>query len=157
MAEDLTATSSQQAEGMVLYYEEELSHKEAEIKDLRIKSKELESSLRDLQMSFIGKEERYSDELDSLRNRITTLQRMTTKEGENLEYLKNVVLTYMLTSAAAEREHMLKAIAAVLSFSIEELTKVRHYNASWWWNEKANKNNSGATAHDMMNQRHNNT
>ena len=149
MAEDLTATASQQAEGMVLYYEEELSHKEAEIKDLRGKSRMLESSLRDLQMSFIGKEEKYTDELEMLRSRISTLQRMTTKEGENLEYLKNVVLTYMLTSAAAEREHMLKAIAAVLSFSKDELTKVRHYNASWWWNEKANKNSSGAGGNEM--------
>ena len=142
---------------MVLYYEEELSHKEAEIKDLRNKARMVESSLRDLQMSFIGKEERYSDELDALRNRISTLQRMTTKEGENLEYLKNVVLTYMLTSAAAEREHMLKAIAAVLSFSKDELTKVRHYNASWWWNEKASKNGSGATGHEFTSQRHSNT
>ena len=149
MAEDLTATASQQAEGMVLYYEEELSHKEAEIKDLRGKSRMLESSLRDLQMSFIGKEEKYTDELEMLRSRISTLQRMTTKEGENLEYLKNVVLTYMLTSAAAEREHMLKAIAAVLSFSKDELTKVRHYNASWWWNEKASKNASGAVGNEM--------
>ena len=129
---------------MVLYYEEEISHKDVEIKDLRHKARELETSLRDLQMSFIGKEEKYSDEIDILRTRVSTLQRMTTKEGENLEYLKNVVLTYMLTAAAAEREHMLKAIAAVLSFSKDELRKVRHYNASWWWNEKANKSNSGS-------------
>ena len=137
MAEDLTATSSQQAEGMVLYYEEELSHKDAEIKDLRHKAREIESTLRDLQMSFIGKEEKYSDEIDTLRIRVSTLQRMTTKEGENLEYLKNVVLTYVLTSAATEREPMLKAIAAVLSFSKEELKNVRHYNASRWWNGPA--------------------
>ena len=142
MTEDLTATSSQQAEGMVLYYEEELSHKDAEIKDLRHRARDIESTLRDLQMSFIGKEERYSDEIDSLRARVSTLQRMTTKEGENLEYLKNVVLTYMLTAAAAEREHMLKAIAAVLAFSTEELTKVRHYNASWWWNGNMNNPNT---------------
>ena len=140
----MTASSTHQAEGMVLYYEEEISHKEAEIKDLRHKARELESSLRDLQMSFIGKEEKYSDEIDILRTRVSTLQRMTTKEGANFEYLKNVVLTYMLTAAAAEREHMLKAIAAVLSFSKDELRKVRHYNASWWWNEKSNKNNPGA-------------
>ena len=139
----MTATCSQQAEGMVLFYEEELSHKDAEIKELRSKSRDLESSLRDLQMHFITKEEKYTDQIDVLRERVSTLQRMTTKEGANLEYLKNVVLTYMLTAAATEREHMLKAIAAVLMFSKEELTKVRHYNASWWWNEKA-KSSAGA-------------
>ena len=131
---------------MVLYYEEELAHKDAEVKDLRHKARDLESTLRDLQMSFISKEERYSDELETLRARVSILRRMSTKEGANLEYLKNVVLTYMLTSAAAEREHMLKAIAAVLSFSTEELAKVREYNASWWWNGNANVNQSSLSA-----------
>ena len=133
VADDLTATSSQQNEHMVLYYEDTLAIKDAEVKDLRYKTRDLESSLRDLQMSFITKEERYTDEIEALQTRMITLQRMSTKEGENLEYLKNVVLTYMKTSAAGEREHMLKAIAAVLSFSQKELTKVRDYNASWWY------------------------
>jgi hypothetical protein len=57
---------------------------------------------------------------------------MTTKEGANIEYLKNVVLNYMLSSDAASRDHMLKAIGAVLTFSDAEVQRVRSYNASWW-------------------------
>ncbi len=57
---------------------------------------------------------------------------MTTKEGANIEYLKNVVLNYMLSSDAASRDHMLKAIGAVLTFSDAEVQRVRNYNASWW-------------------------
>ena len=76
------------------------------------------------------------DEIDSLRDRVSTLNRMSTKEGANIEYLKNVVMTYMLTSRssdAASREHMLKAIGAVLTFTEEDLAKVREHNATQWW------------------------
>jgi|APCry1669193128_1035447.scaffolds.fasta_scaffold543629_1 hypothetical protein len=46
-------------------------------------------------MSFGAKEERYVDELDGLRDLVRRLKRMTTKEGANFEYLKNVVLVPM--------------------------------------------------------------
>ena len=50
---------------------------------------------------------------------------MTTSEGANLEYLKNVVLTYMLSTDAANRNHMLKAIGAVLRLTKAEVTNGR--------------------------------
>ena len=46
---------------------------------------------------------------------------MTTTEGSNLEYLKNVVLTYMLSTDVKSRNHMLKAIGAVLKLSKNEV------------------------------------
>ena len=42
------------------------------------------------------------DEVESLRHRVHTLNRMSTKEGANTEYLKNVVMTYMLTSRSSD-------------------------------------------------------
>ena len=41
----------------------------------------------------------------------------------NLEYLKNVVLRYMLSSDTSVREHMLKAIGAVLVFTKSEAAR----------------------------------
>ena len=96
-------------------------------------------------MSFGAKEERYVDELDGLRDLVRRLKRMTTKEGANFEYLKNVVLNYMLSSDAASRDHMLKAIGAVLTFSETEIQRVRTYNASWW--------GSGSTASSSVSRR----
>ena len=96
----------------------------------------MESALRELQSKSVEKEEKYVDEIESLRDRVSTLNRMSTKEGANIEYLKNVVMTYILTSRtadAASREHMLKAIGAVLAFTEEDLAKVREHNATWWW------------------------
>ena len=42
------------------------------------------------------------------------LKRLATKEGANLEYLKNVTLTYMLSTDSRSKEHMLKAIGMLL-------------------------------------------
>ena len=61
---------------------------------------------------MVEKEEHYLDEVESLRHRVHTLNRMSTKEGANTEYLKNVVMTYMLTSrssdAASRYGHMMR-------------------------------------------------
>jgi len=146
VAEDLTATSTQQTEGMVLYYEEELNLKSQELSGVNQMNRELESTLRELQMKWVEKEERYLDTIDSLEDRVETLMRMSTKEGANTEYLKNVVLTYMLSSDAGSREHMLKAIGACLTFTKDDLAKVRDYNASWWaWPSAAATDPDAAT------------
>ena len=83
-------------------------------------------------MSSIAKEQRYQDELETMQETMNRLKRMTTKEGSNLEYLKNVTLNYMLSSDLGSKEHMLKAIGAVLLFTKSEIGQVKDYNASWW-------------------------
>jgi hypothetical protein len=52
------------------------------------------------------------------------LQRCQSREGANLEYLKNVVLSFLLSSDSSSKRHMLNAIAAVLKFSSSELERV---------------------------------
>ncbi len=123
--------------GMVLHYQQELSHKDVEISGLRTKVSELESAMREIQTSFLAKEERYVDRTDRLEAEVARLSRMTSVEGANLEYLKNVVLRYMLCSDAAGKEHMLKAIGAVLLFTRQEVRQVTDFNASWWrWRQE---------------------
>ena len=80
----------------------------------------------------MSKEQRYQDELETMQETMNRLKRMTTKEGSNLEYLKNVTLNYMLSSDLGSKEHMLKAIGAVLLFTKSEIRQVKDYNASWW-------------------------
>lgn len=60
-------------------------------------------------------------------------RRNVSREGENLEYLKNVVLQYMVSSDAESRQLMLNAIATILKFTNKELESVKKYNALWWW------------------------
>lgn len=48
------------------------------------------------------------------------LKRCQTREGANLEYLKNVVISYITSKDADDRRHMLNAISAVLQFTTTE-------------------------------------
>ena len=52
------------------------------------------------------------------------LRRIQSREGANLEYLKNVVMAYLMSTDYAGRKHMLNAIAAVLHFTPNEKSLV---------------------------------
>ena len=130
--EDLTKVEQSKLDTLVLHYNEEMAKNSQELRELRSKKMELESALHELNMSSIAKEQRYQDDLETMQEKMNRLQRMATKEGSNLEYLKNVTLTYMLSSDLGSKEHMLKAIGAVLLFTKTEIKQVKAYNASWW-------------------------
>ncbi len=51
------------------------------------------------------------DQIEELEGSLARLERLAALEGDvnQLEYLKNVVLNYMLSKDLASRDHMLKA------------------------------------------------
>ena len=73
---------------------------------------------------FLNPEFLFQEKIEDLEDTISRLERMTTSEGANLEYLKNAVLTYMLSTDISSRNHMLKAIGAVLRLSKSEVSGV---------------------------------
>ena len=109
--------NQESSSGPPLHYLQEIARKDVEIKDLRQKQYQAENSLRELQLNFSLKEEKYQDKLEELEDTISKLERMTTVEGASQEYLKNVVLNYMLSTDMASKNHMLKAIGAVLKLT----------------------------------------
>lgn len=52
---------------------------------------------------------------------IFSLERCKTREGANLEYLKNVIISFIVTKDADGKQHMLNAISAVLQFTPSEI------------------------------------
>lgn len=78
-----------------------------EIKELRQHQYQSENSLRELQYNISVKEERYQDRIEELEEHVRRLERMSTGEASQ-EYLKNVVLNYMLSTDMASKNHMLK-------------------------------------------------
>jgi len=118
-----------------LHYVQELARKEVEIKELRRQQYQTETTLRELQLNKVTREEKYQDEIEELQEKIIRLERMTTAEGANIEYLKNVVLNYMVATDMASKNHMLKAIGAVLKLTRREVTRVQEHNAAWWWQQ----------------------
>lgn len=57
---------------------------------------------------------------------ICRLEACKSREGANLEYLKNVFINYLTTNDASSKRHMLNAISTVLRFTPDELSKVKH-------------------------------
>jgi len=137
--------AGQNSSGAPLHYVQELSRKEVEIKELRALQFQNETTLRELQLNMSTKEEKYQEKIEELEFSISRLQRMTTAEGANLEYLKNVVLNYMLSTDNHSRNHMLKAIGAVLTLSKAEMRRVMDHNQGWWWRSQQSSNQLATT------------
>lgn len=111
----------------MLHYVHELSRKEVEITGLR-KAKHLaEQTLRlALQDKAAAQEDLY-DKISTLEEHVDRLERCKTREGANLEYLKNVILSFLATKDDDGRRHMVNAIGAVLQFSPNELKTINSY------------------------------
>jgi len=122
--------------GPPLHYVQELSRKEVEIKELRSQQYQAETGLREVQLQMSTKEEKYQDRIEELEDSVRRLERMTTGEGASQEYLKNVVLNYMLSTDIGSRNHMLKAIGAVLRLTDKEVKRVTEHNQAWWWKQQ---------------------
>lgn len=121
--------------GPPLHYVQELCRKEVEIKELRSQQYQAETGLREIQLTMSAKEEKYQDRIEELEDCVRRLERMTTVEGASQEYLKNVVLNYMLSTDIGSKNHMLKAIGAVLRLTDKEVKRVMEHNQAWWWRQ----------------------
>ncbi|XP_063622016.1 GRIP and coiled-coil domain-containing protein 1 isoform X1 [Cydia splendana] len=104
----------------MLHYAHELARKDLDISQLRKEKHILEGQFRDHQRDATIEKERFKEVIRTLKEEIDRLRRSQSREGANLEYLKNVVMAYLLSTDYAGRRHMLNAIAAVLHFTTHE-------------------------------------
>ena len=117
--------------GQILHYVEELARKEVEIQGLRRSRNQLEASLRDMQMASVAMEHKVAEQKQHLHEELARLERNQSREGANLEYLKNVLLEFFLRSDPSSQAHMFNAIAACLHFSPKEIQRVRQKYPNW--------------------------
>lgn len=54
-----------------------------------------------------------------------SLKASKSREGANLEYLKNVFVNYLISTDSSSKRHMLNAISTVLRFTSSEMDKIR--------------------------------
>ncbi|XP_049868020.1 GRIP and coiled-coil domain-containing protein 1 isoform X1 [Pectinophora gossypiella] len=108
----------------MLHYAHELARKDLDISQLRKEKHILEGQYRDCQREATIDKERFKEVIRTLKEEIDRLRRIQSREGANLEYLKNVVMAYLLSTDYAGRKHMLNAIAAVLHFTTSEKNMV---------------------------------
>ncbi|XP_032679031.1 GRIP and coiled-coil domain-containing protein 1-like isoform X1 [Odontomachus brunneus] len=110
----------------ILHYTQELARKEVQVSSLRKKTLELEGTLREQQREMLHMKEQQQEENKTLKAHITRLEACKSREGANLEYLKNVFINYLTTNDVSSKRHMLNAISTVLRFTPDELSKVKH-------------------------------
>ncbi|XP_063822382.1 GRIP and coiled-coil domain-containing protein 1 [Ostrinia nubilalis] len=108
----------------MLHYAHELARKDLDISQLRKEKHILEGQYRDCQREATIEKERFKEVIRTLKEEIDRLRRIQSREGANLEYLKNVVISYLMSTDYESRKHMLNAIAAVLHFTSAEKTSV---------------------------------
>ncbi|NXE03286.1 GCC1 protein, partial [Chaetorhynchus papuensis] len=119
-------------------YAEQLARKEVEIAALRKHKHQLEMQLHQLQGRALAEEDRHREEVAALRGEIQKSCRDKSREGANLEYLKNVVYRFLTLPDARGRQQTLTAILAILHFSPEEKLSIAKSSAhgSWWLHGK---------------------
>ncbi|EZA57902.1 GRIP and coiled-coil domain-containing protein 1 isoform X1 [Ooceraea biroi] len=110
----------------ILHYTQELARKEVQMSSSRKKILELEATLREQLREMLHVKEQQQEETKMLKAHITRLEACKSREGANLEYLKNVFINYLTTNDASSKRHMLNAISTVLRFTADELSKIKH-------------------------------
>lgn len=113
----------------MLHFVHELSRKEVEITSLR-KAKHLaEQTLRQALQDKAASQQQLYERIANLEENVDRLERCKSRESANLEYLKNVFLSYLLANDKDGQRHKVNAISAVLQFSPSEMNAVnKHFN-----------------------------
>ncbi|XP_071358949.1 GRIP and coiled-coil domain-containing protein 1 [Trachinotus anak] len=125
------------AEPTLLLYAEQLARKEVEVGGLRRHKHRLEEDLHQLQARLIANGERHDEEVTELRGQLDKLIRDRSREGANMEYLKNVIYKFLTLQDASGRQQTLTAILTILHFSPQEKHHVlRLQGATWWTNTR---------------------
>ncbi|NXV83073.1 GCC1 protein, partial [Atlantisia rogersi] len=119
-------------------YAEQLARKEVEIGELRKQKHQLETQVHQLQEKLLVEEEKHREEVSSLQSEIQKNFRDRSREGANLEYLKNIIYRFLTLPDSLGRQQTLTAILTILHFSPEEKQAVRKQSAhsSWWLSGK---------------------
>ncbi|NXI66115.1 GCC1 protein, partial [Anseranas semipalmata] len=129
---------SANSEPTFFLYAEQLARKEVEIVALRKQKHKLEMQVHQLQEKVLVEEEKHREEVSALQNEIQKNFRDKSREGANLEYLKNIVYRFLTLPDSLGRQQTLTAILTILHFSPEEKQTIRKQSAysSWWLSGK---------------------
>ncbi|XP_004418787.1 PREDICTED: GRIP and coiled-coil domain-containing protein 1 [Ceratotherium simum simum] len=115
-------------------YAEQLARKEVEITSLRKQKHRLEVEVHQLQDRLLEEGERHREEVGALQSHIEKNIRDQSREGANLEYLKNIIYRFLTLPDALGRQQTLTAILTILHFSPEEKQVIMRLptSGSWW-------------------------
>ncbi|XP_063164787.1 GRIP and coiled-coil domain-containing protein 1 [Candoia aspera] len=118
-----------------LLYTEQLARKEAEITALKKQKHRLEMEVHRFQEKLLEEGEKHKEEMSLLQGHVQKTFRDQSREGANLEYLKNIFYRFLTLTDLLGRQQTLTAILTILHFSPEERQAVlsRVGGGSSWW------------------------
>lgn len=87
---------------------------------MRKAKREAESLMRQTLKEKISMQEAMDHKIACLEQQVDRLERTKSREGESLEYLKNVVISYVTATDQHKKIYLLTAIAAVLKLDHHE-------------------------------------
>lgn len=105
----------------MLHYANEIARKDIEIAGLRKTKYAAETALRKALQDKATREEDLKEQIAQLKQEVDRLERCKTREGANLEYLKNVFISFLSSKSIEGKGHMINAIGAVLQFTPAEI------------------------------------
>lgn len=120
-------------ESTLLLYAQQLARVEVEAGALRRQKHQLEEDLHQLQAKLIANAERHDEDAARLRAQLDKLARDQSREGANLEYLKNVTYKFLTLPDGSGRQQTLGAILTILHFSPQERSDVLKRQGGAWW------------------------
>ncbi|XP_072034925.1 GRIP and coiled-coil domain-containing protein 1-like [Amphiura filiformis] len=132
----LTKTPSAMVQGngsSLLHFAEERARKEVELRSIKQQKQQTEGALRQLQDKHMMAVTGYEEHVQQLQDEVERWKRNRSREGTNLEYLKNVVLCYLQTESHSSKVQMFNAIAAILQFTPREKDVVLKKQMAGWW------------------------
>ncbi|XP_058121972.1 GRIP and coiled-coil domain-containing protein 1 [Anopheles ziemanni] len=118
--------SSPDEQQHLIHYAQEIARKNVEISALRTSKNAMDATLRQTLQEKVMIEENCKEKMSQMAREIERLRRNYQLEGSNLEYLKNVVLSFLLSRDSESKKHMTNAIAAVLKFDDSEIQAVNN-------------------------------
>lgn len=118
--------SSSDEQQHLIHYAQEIARKNVEISALRTSKNAMDTTLRQTLQEKVMIEEECKEKMSQMAREIERLRRNYQLEGSNLEYLKNVVLSFLLSRDSESKKHMTNAIAAVLKFDDSEIQAVNN-------------------------------
>ncbi|XP_034285936.2 GRIP and coiled-coil domain-containing protein 1 [Pantherophis guttatus] len=137
--EHLTLPLPAPSEPTFLLYTEQLARKEVEILALKKQKHQLEMEAHQLQEKLLEEGEKHREEVSLLQGHIQKTFRDRSREGANLEYLKNIFYRFLTLTDLLGRQQTLTAILTILHFSPEERQAVLSHvgrSSSWWLSGK---------------------
>ncbi|XP_053113071.1 GRIP and coiled-coil domain-containing protein 1 [Hemicordylus capensis] len=132
---------SSPSEPAFLLYTEQLARKEVEVSALKRQKHKLEAEVRQCQERLLEEGEKHREEVSALQGHIQKNFRDQSREGANLEYLKNIFYRFLTLPDLLGRQQTLTAMLTILHFSPEEKQAVLRHpggggGGSWWHSGK---------------------